>query len=195
MHDRLEEKEKALVEDLKMGSRQALATLYNSYADKLYHFCLKISKSPSLAEDVVQDVFVRVWNNRSAINSSLTFESYLFTIARNRLFDLIKRASKESKILDEMLAHASLSRNSVEQTISFQECSTLLNEAIASLPSKRKLIFKLSREEGLSYAEIARQLEISPGTVNIQIVKALKSIRDYLDLSHAVILFIILFFR
>lgn len=195
MHDRLEEKEKALVEDLKMGSRQALATLYNSYADKLYHFCLKISKSPSLAEDVVQDVFVRVWNNRTAINSSLTFESYLFTIARNRLFDLIKRASKESKILDEMLAYASLSRNSVEQTISFQECSNLLNEAIASLPSKRQLIFKLSREEGLSYAEIARQLEISPGTVNIQIVKALKSIRDYLDLSHAVILFIILFFR
>ena len=185
MQQSWEDKEKQLVLALKGGDQLALKTLYGLYSGKLYHYSLKICKSPALAEDVVQDVFIKIWEKRASLNADHAFQSFLFTITRNRLLDLIKRAARESEIFSEIARHMPSGQRQVEQKLAYQECNTLVQQAINKLPNQRQLIFRLSREEGLTYAEIAQRLGITKGTVNIQIVKALKSIRDYLDMKEA----------
>jgi RNA polymerase sigma factor (sigma-70 family) len=112
----------------------------------------------------------------------LSFKSFLFSTSRNHVLNIIKRASKENEIHDEIIANISMDEHHlVEDELNLKEARELLNAAVNSLPPKRKEVFQLSREEGLSHTEIAQQLGITKGTVNVQIVKALNSIRQYLS--------------
>ena len=194
MKQGLESKEKKIVLALKGGDVRALKALYELYSGKLYQYSLAICKSSMLAEDVVQEVFIKIWEKRETLKEEHAIQSFLFTIARHRLLDLIKRAAKEAEVFREMAGHLPTMDHQIEQSIAYQERYTHVQHAISNLPPQRQLIFRLSREEGLSYAEIAQNLGITKGTVNIQIVKALKSIRDYLDLKEAVILVYLLHF-
>jgi RNA polymerase sigma-70 factor (family 1) len=187
---------KLLVSSLKDGDRQAFSKLYHHYVPKLYNHIFRICKSETLAEDIVHDVFVKVWENRSNLNENLSFQSYLFTIAKNHLLNLIKRASKEQDICKELILGSKVSFNYTEHAVQFNETNTFLNEAIEKLSPQKKIIFKLCKNEGLTYEEIATKLGITKGTVNVQVVSALKSIDDYLTINgiyHILILSFIYF--
>jgi RNA polymerase sigma-70 factor (family 1) len=172
-----------LVRSLKEGEQEAFQKLYQKYHGKLYAHVIKFAKSQSLAQDVLHDVFVKIWENRASLKEELSFQSYLFTMAKNHLLNLLKRASHENSILQEILIHTEKASTVTENTLCYLETRKLLNEAVRKLPPQRKKIFQLCRQEGLSYEEVASQLGISKGTVNSQMVKSLKSIRDYLLLN------------
>lgn len=178
-----------MVAALKDGDDTAFDKLYHKYVQRLYAFVLKTAKSSNLAEDVVHDTFVKVWEKRAELDPQQSFQSYLFTIARNRLLNLIKRSARETSILEEMFEFANRDLW-VEDYADDQQRSILLSQAIDNLPKRRKAIFNLCQKQGLTYQEAANYLDISYSTVNSQMVKALKAIREYVQEKESMIILI-----
>lgn len=165
---------------LSKGDEQAFSTLYKKYHSHLYYYSLKFLKSGELAEETVHDVFLKIWENRENLRSDLNFRSYLFTICKNQIVNMLLRATKEREIKAKIAHHLDTSHNDLEETVVYTDYMNLAYEAIHHLPPQRQLVFKLCREEGKSYAEIAETLNISTGTVRDHIVKAGKFIKNYL---------------
>jgi len=166
------------------GNEHAFQAIYEQYHRPLYYFSQKFLKSGELAEEAVHDVFLKVWENRENLNPGLNFKSYLFTICKNHIVNMLLRASKEMEIKRKISQHLSPSHNGPEEDIIYADYMHLAYEAIQHLPPQRQRIFRLCREEGKTYAEIAETLNISTGTVKDHIVKAGKFIKSYLA-AHA----------
>lgn len=169
-----------LLEQLMLGQEAAFKQIYLKYHGRLYGLALKLVKSQELSKEIVQDVFVKVWENRSHINKELSFTAFIFRIAHNHIFNILKRASKEASIKNEILAAAEIASNCTENEVIAAEYETLATNAIEQLPAQRKLIFKLCRNEGKSYEEVSYTLGISKSTVRDHMVKSIKFIKEYL---------------
>lgn len=183
--------EKELMHRLRKGEEKAFSAIYEMHVKQLMAFTLRTARSKSLAEDVVHDVFVKIWDNREQIDPELPFRPYLYTVARRHLLNLLKRAAHESSIVTEMFQQAAMSENFTEEEIVYNESNQLIKEAIAQLPAQRKRVFELCRIEGLTYKQAAEQLGISQGTVNDHMVKALRSVKEYLKLRSVVALLLL----
>ena len=179
------ESEEILIKQLKAGNSLAFTALYNRYSARIYRFSLGILKSPALAEDVTHDVFVKLWENSEKIDLDFSFQSYLYTITRNHILNLLKRAGRSSQIVEEIMKYAPALSGDPLQILQQKQAQALLKNAIESLPEQRRKIYQLCKNEGFTYKEVAEQLGISPSTVNSQMVKAIKSVQDFLVLSGA----------
>lgn len=176
------ESDTTLVAKVKQGDKLAYDEIYLRYIDRLYGFALSICKSHDVAIDACHDVLAKIWFNRDRLDTSLSFKSYLYMMLKNHLLNIIKRASRESEILNEIIASIPLNENiSTDHHLDFKETSGMIDDAINSLSEQKRKIFVMSRMEGLSHEQIARKLKITKGTVNVQLSGALKSIRKYLD--------------
>jgi len=192
MGARVEHSEEELVSLLNQGDEAALHTLYDRYVQRLYLFILRTAKSPELAEDVVQDVFVRIWQNRARIEPTRSFKAYIFAAAKNHLINLLQRIQRESNILHEISRYAQVGENSTDRTLDFEERNALIMEAVQKLPPQCRAVFERCKLQGMSYKQVAAELAISEGTVNSQMVKATKIIRKYIDLKQILLLLIAL---
>lgn len=173
--------EAKLTDQVINGDEEAFKKLYLKYIDQIYSFVLSICKSPELSLDVCHEVFVKVWSSREKLVSENSFKSFLFTIAKNYVLNVIKRASKQREIYHQIKSNIDYNRQRfVEEEFLYSELSGLVNSAIDTMPPQRRKIYELSRVEGLTHHEIAEKLGISKGTVNVQLVKALKALKSYL---------------
>ena len=173
--------EAKLTDQVINGDEEAFKKLYLEYIDQIYSFVLSICKSPELSLDVCHEVFVKVWSSREKLVSENSFKSFLFTIAKNYVLNVIKRASKQREIYHQIKSNIDYNRQRfVEEEFLYSELSGLVNSAIDTMPPQRRKIYELSRVEGLTHHEIAEKLGISKGTVNVQLVKALKALKSYL---------------
>jgi RNA polymerase sigma-70 factor (ECF subfamily) len=172
--------ETCLVQALREGDQTAFRTLYEDYHGRLYGFSLRFVKSPALAEEVVHDVFLKIWEHRATLRTDSSFRSYLFTIAKNHLLTLLQRANQEARIKQEIADHLPTSHCQPEEQVIYNDYLHYAQQAIASLPPQRRLVFETCRLQGKSYEEAAQLLAISPGTVKDHIIKAKKAIRHYL---------------
>ena len=169
--------EKLLVENLKNGSIEAFEGLYKHYSLRLFHFGLKYMKSEVEAEGLVQEVFSKIWENRSTLKTALSFKSYIFTIA----FNFIRKYFiKQSRLREYLQSDDGRDVFDFEtsQQIDYKSMLDFLNTLIDQLPEKRRAIFIKSRIEDLPVKEIARQMSISPKTVENQLTSALKFIKE-----------------
>lgn len=173
--------EERLVKHLRDGNALAFRTLYETYHRPLYGFCLRFVKSPTLAEEAVHDVFLKVWDRRTALRADTSFQSYLFTIAKNIVINQLQRASKEKEIIQQIAIHLPATRSSTEDELVLKDYMHHAQQAIDRLPPQRKLIYEACRFQGKSYEETARQYQISRETVKDHVVKAHKAIRHYLQ--------------
>lgn len=176
--------EEELVQSLRNGNQAAFRTLYERYHHRLYGYSRRFVKSPALAEEVVHDVFLSVWERRATLRIDTSFKSYLFTIAKHRVVDLLRRASKEAEVAQEIARNLPTTHCQPEEDVIYQDYLQYAHQAIADLPPQRRLVFEICRVEGKSYEEAAQLLSISKGTVKDHIIKAKKSIRHYLH-AHA----------
>lgn len=167
-----------LLEQLKNGNEQAFNELYNSFKIPAIRFCNSILKDTEESENIIQEVFVKIWNRRATINPDLNFTSYLFTIIKNRVFDHLKEV-KKNDFLKEKYWEKIIDYQEVDNDIK-EERFERVKEAVDGLSVKRKEIIKLNYEEGKSYEEIANHLNISKNTVKNQLVKAKQVIREQL---------------
>ena len=172
---------KLLLEGLKRGDDRAFNELYNSFREPAIRFCNSILKDTEESENIIQEVFIKIWNRRETINPELNFTSYLFTIIKNRVFDHLKEV-KKNEFLKEKFWEKILEYKAVDNEIK-EERFSKIKEAVEGLSEKRKVIIKLNYEEGKSYDEIAQQLNISKNTVKNQLVKAKQVIREQLKVA------------
>ena len=172
--------DKEYVECLKKDDFIAFDTLFHKYSKSLYAFVWSVTKDPFAAEEVTQLVFLKVWEKRMLINEHLSFKSFLFSITYHETISWLRKEKSQKRRINEFIQnHESLSYET-EHTIEFLNIEGYANQLIKELPEKRKQIFILSREQGLSNKEIADKLEISIKTVENQISSALKYLRDKL---------------
>jgi RNA polymerase sigma-70 factor (ECF subfamily) len=165
------------------GDENAFAELYNYYKSPALRFTTSLLKDDEEAENMVQDVFLKIWIKRAHIKPEYNFSSYLFTCLRNMAFDYFKKMEKSEQLrkqfMEGMTLFADEEREEKERRIS------LVQNAVESLSVKRKLILKLNIEEGKSYQEIAEFLRISKNTVKNQLVKAKQILREKMDVVTA----------
>jgi RNA polymerase sigma-70 factor (ECF subfamily) len=186
------ENESLLVQNLSKGNLLAFNTLYNEYSNRLYRFALGYLKSEAEAEELVQEVFTKIWEKRADLKKELSFKSFLFTIA----FNIIRKHFRTKAHLFEYFKTGVISEPDMQtsQKITYDSLYQYITELVNQLPERRKEIFIKSRYEGLSIKEIAEKLKISHKTVENQLTDALKFIRTNLNRENIpVILFFFLF--
>ena len=174
-------KESTLIARLRQGDVDSFDTLFLNYSNKLFWFVYGYLKSKEEAEEIVQDVFLKVWDQRHGLDEKRSFSSYLFTIAKNQVFNVLRKKVSEKKYLTFQLNTAEAAHNPVEKELRFREIEKISNEAIEKLPPRRKMVFLLSRDKGMSYQEIANHLGVSIKTVENHMSLALKFLKDYLQ--------------
>lgn len=172
--------EKELLLELTRGSEEAFASIYKFYSQRLYHKVIRILKSESNTREVLQDVFLKIWNNRAHIDPEKSFGCYITCIAANNCYDFFRKLKRDKQMHDQFLKLLSEKYSHIEEGIASRERAEILNRAINSLPEKRRRIFLLCKYDGKSYSEVSRELGISTSTISDHIVKANHFIRNYL---------------
>lgn len=184
-------RELELLEGLTKQDAQAFAQLYNAYIKKIYSYALSIVKSAMLAEDITHDTFVKLWENAKDIHTDKTIQAYLYTLTRNQCLNTIRRAARETWISDEMTSHALASSENGLEFTERKETGKFISLAIDQLPPQRRIIYDLCRNQGFSYKQVAEKLGIKDTTVNSQMVKANKTIRDFMLRNGAMLILLI----
>ena len=184
-----------LVRLLKRGDMKAFDIIYEKYSRRLYGFVFRYVKQDADTEEIVQDVFIKIWKSRTKIDVYSSFESFLFTIAHNATVNLLKKRATEQKYIEHVKT-LQIINESYELTdeIHYKELEQKFLGLLDELSPRQKEIFQLSREEGLSNKEIADKLGISIQTVKNHLVTTLSFLRNKLDNGLLISgLFIILF--
>ena len=161
--------------------QMAFSELFRRYDKRIYPFVLKMIRNSALAEEITQEIFIKLWQHRAKLSSIDRPEAYILTIAARHTLDQIKKRLNENKMLQGLLASKEGSHNDTEEKLLLRDRAALIQLAVDQLPPQQKSVYELSRLEGMNYDQIAQQLQISPNTVRNHLVKALRSIRDYMD--------------
>jgi len=187
-----------LVALMKNDSRRAFGELYIRYYDPLRYYCKKYLNDEAEAEDVVQDIFIQLWETRDTLNITSSFSGYIYAMAHNRMLKLLRQFDVHLRYAQQILMNAKEDTNETEDSIIDDDYTVLLNKMIEKLSPKQKEVFRLSRIEGLTYKEIADQLQISVPAVQKHVSNVLEKIKGYLEQNKiihfkAVITFFIFF--
>jgi RNA polymerase sigma-70 factor (family 1) len=167
------------IQELREGSVKAFDFLYNQYSGKLYNFLMTISgRDTYLSEEIVQRVFVKIWETHQQINPDKSFVSYIYTIARNMLMNNYQHQTVQFVYHEYVLANKSEADYGTEEDINYNSLNQQLDVIIDQLPPGRRQVFILSEKEDLSNKNIAIKLNISESTVEKQLSKAVKFVRE-----------------
>ncbi|HEY0611040.1 MAG TPA: RNA polymerase sigma-70 factor [Chitinophaga sp.] len=163
------------------GDEAAFRCLFDRYRGRIYTYALRLSENTSLADEVVQDVFLKVWLKRKDLTGVENFSAWLYAIARNRMFDMMKQQARELQTRETVQQEGAACVNNAELSLLEKEQQVLLKDALAKLSPRQQLIYNLSRDRGMKHEEIADTLNISRNTVKTHLVHALRVIRDHLS--------------
>lgn len=169
-----------LVRKLQKGDVQAFDCIYLKYSQKLYLFCLKYIKSKDEAEELVQSVFLKLWENHKKLKKESSLKSYLFTIAYNDICKMFRKRYYQQKYILDILYESAQPSNLVEESISYKSVNERVQQIVEKLNEKQKTIFKKSRFEGKPTIQIAEEMNLSPGTIDNYISDILKILRSKL---------------
>jgi len=162
------------------GDEKAFGTLFHHYRPGIYSYSFHLLGNSGLADELIQEVFLKVWLNREKLRDIVKFDAWLFIIARNQVFDSLKQLAKETTARRQMASFLVTNGNIVEDQLLSKENEERLHHALDRLSPQQKLVFTLSRHQGLKHEEIAHRLNISRNTVKTHLVHALRTLRDTL---------------
>ena len=170
--------ESELIIGLKKNDHYSFQKIFERYSKPLFQFSLRYLKSKEAAEDVVQEVFIKIWNNRKSIKTDTSFQSYLFTIALNTIRKHFNKLSKLNKIKHDILIDFSKNKFGFDDNPDYQSLLDKLNELINRMPEKRRQVFIKKKIEEKSLKEIAKELSITTKTVEYHITEAMKFLKQ-----------------
>ena len=173
--------EKQLLDELRAGSEAAFTQLYRMYSVRLYYNILALVKDENVAEELVQDVFSKIWRKRERISVEKTFAAYLFITGRNRVYDFFQQLTRDHKLYSRVKQLAVEHYSPIEEALSARENAELLYKAIASLPPQRRRAFELCKIEGRSYRQASEIMGVSLSTLKDHMSNALEAIRTYIS--------------
>lgn len=155
--------------------------IFDRYKNRLYGYVLTISHSSYTAEEITQEIFMKLWICREALSSIENVEGYIFAMARHKTFNHLRKASHHQQILQQMKNAMQTTTNNTEEEAAVSEVETLLQEALTRLSPQRRLVYQLSRQQGMNHEQIALQLKLSKNTVKNHMADALHFIKSYLQ--------------
>lgn len=164
-----------------MGDRSAFERIYHCFGPKLHAFTRKLVHNKEDAEEVVQEVFLKLWERKHFLDPEQHFDSYLFRIAKNLVYNKARHQVYELAYGKYLTSQEEALQNTTQHQIEYQELNHLLEETYTTMPPTRKQVFMMSRLEGLSNGEIAEQLQTSNSNIENHINKALHAIRRKLE--------------
>ncbi|RIH67201.1 RNA polymerase sigma-70 factor [Mariniphaga sediminis] len=184
-----------LLKLLKKGNIRAFDAIYEKYSKRLYVFVFRYIKQKTDAEEIVQEVFLKIWESREKIDLYSSFDSFLFTIAYNNTISLLRKRVNEKKYLEHLKHKQQVSDNEgIIAEMHFKEIEKRVKSLLEQLTPRQKEIFYLSREEGLTHEEIAKKLNISANTVKNHLVATLAFLKSGISGNMlAIMLFVHLF--
>lgn len=155
------------------GNKNAFRELFERYSGQIYHFALKYFRNQQEAEEVVQDVFLKIWEKRDGLDRSKSIKSFVFTVAVNTIYDSVRRRNIENSYKDFAKNNFDFQSETTWHEVIYNEMLAKVEDIIYCLPNQQRRIFKLSRQKGLSNEEISIRLNISKRTVENQLYRAL----------------------
>jgi len=193
-HDRKNE-DKLLVKAMQRGDIFAFNELFHKYSQKIYNFSIKHIGREEDVKDLIQEIFVTIWNKRKDIDEKQSFNGYLFAITLNAIRKYFRRKNTNDKLVHKWLEEIEPYSNITAQTLEYNELAKMADDLIEQLPPRRRMIFLLSRKDGLTNEEIAGILKIKKKTVENHLNLALRYLREkLLKQSFLIILFFVLFY-
>lgn len=171
------ENEMELLQQAATGDANAFARLYNHYRSLVYRFIYKYVKSPQLADDLSQEIFMKVWENNAALTDRQAFKSYLFTISRNHTLNFLKRAAIDTNAKS-LILNSYTPANSLEEDLHTKDYMEYLQSILSTLTPQSREVFRLCRQEFKSYDEAATILGISRSAVKKHMIKSMKMLGD-----------------
>ena len=169
-----------LFERIAAGDEAAFRLIFDAYRLRLYALALKMLRSGSEAQEIVQETFLSLWTSREKLPAVTNASSYIFTIAYHKIYRQLKQTAIDARKLQALIAAGEISQNSTEENMAARESQHLVAMAVQQLSPQRKQVYLLSRGEGLTLDEIAVRMGVSRNTVKNHLVEALKQIRTYL---------------
>jgi RNA polymerase sigma-70 factor (family 1) len=173
--------EKDILLEMLTGSEIAFEKIYQLYSPRLFAKLVRLVKSESQAKEILQDVFLKLWEHRVFIDPEKSFRSYLFKIAENKIYDFFRKAARDKNIELKLIAFSIADRNVKDEYSGDDEHLAMLKQAIELLPPQRRLVIRLCKLDAKSYKEVSELLGISVSTISDHIVKGTKSIRDHFE--------------
>ncbi len=167
-----------IVRRLHQNDHQAFTELYECYHRKVFNFVMRYVKDETVSVELTQQLFIKLWEKRKMLSMSKPIDSQVFAITRNLIIDTLRKKARKNLFERDWRHNHPLYEHTTEQDVLHSEASQRLEEAVNALPPRRKKVFQLSRNQGLTYKEIAEELVVSPKTVEIQMSKALKVLRS-----------------
>lgn len=173
--------EKELLTLISKGDEKAFQSLFSSYYEKLFNYVLSIVKSRQVAEELVMDVFLKIWLGKEIVTHIEKFNAFIFRVAHNKSIDFLRSVARDPKFQELLWEQIQISNNAcADSTVLVREYEAKLREAVSLLSPQKKKIYQMSREEDMTHDQIAVQLNLSRHTVNNHIVEAQRFIRTYL---------------
>ena len=183
-----------LMQEIKAGNMFAFDALYEKYCKRVYKFAYSILKSREEAENLMQDVFLNLWENRHKVEKDSSVKSYVFTITYHAAISVIRKKARESEFVEYLKSVQEINVEPVDVVLEYNELTNKLDEIINTLPKRQKEVYLLHKVEALKYNEIAERLHISVNTIENHMSRALRTIREKLgNYSLIAILFVFLF--
>lgn len=177
--------EAALVLLVAEGDEQAYQVIYHRYADLMYGNALRFTKSPELAQELTQELFIRLWLKRDKLLAVEHFDAYLFTIARNLIRDALRKKVLVTENAEFLTAYFEDAALTPQARLEYRQLESRVNAAIAALPEQVQTVFRLSRVEGMTHDQIAETMQISKTSSKTYMVRALLAIRKSLGTDSA----------
>ncbi len=173
--------ENTLLTQVAAGDEQAFKTLFSTYYQQLFNYISGFVKSKQVAEELVMDAFLKIWQGRDLLPEIRNFDAFLFRVARNKSIDFLRSAARDPQFEDLLWDAMQLTTDDEDSAALMQELEVRLREAIGMMPPQRKKVYQLSREQEMTHEQIAAQLNLSRHTINNHIVEAQRFIRTYLS--------------
>lgn len=185
--------EQELLQLVAGGDERAYRILFDKYADRMYANALHFTKSPELAQDLTQEIFIRIWIQRSKLTEVTHFDGWLFTVARNLIRNELKKKVLPVDNAEFLQAYFRDNSLSPQERMEYKELETTVKQAIANLPPQMQTVFLLSRQEGLTHEQIAQRMNISVVSSKTYMVRCLLAIRRHLGKNSGRLGIILLF--
>lgn len=173
--------EQALCKRIARGEEAAFREIFDRYKQPFYAAALKMIRSEAVAEEIVQDVFVHLWQHRTSLAGVEQVSSYLFSVVYHQIYRHFRQLARQRQLTRDFQASlGEAAENSTETLLSLKEYESTLRQAVDELPPQQQVIYRLSKQEGFSREEIADLLHISPHTVKNHLLRAIKHLRGKL---------------
>ena len=178
------DQEKIQLKKLLDGDEKAFDYFYDRYSLPVYRKLLKMIKVEFVAEEILQKVFIKIWEKRHLIDPEQGLKAYIYQIAQNMVYDFYRNLARENELQAQVKYAIKDLAEDAAANLLLKETSELLEMAIEQLPEQQKIVFRLCKQEGKSYDEVSQLLGISPSTINGHIVRATKKVKTFMFKTH-----------